>query len=221
MLPEYGFGVVPSLDASLIVAANGNSPIAIVLDALTGMRRHELSHGKGNLRSLAWSPDGKWLATGATDKLARVWNAATGKIEHELSGHTGTISTLAWSPDGTNLASAAEDKTVRLWDPRTGTLVATYDQFPETMNIGNDRHSLAWDTNSRLGILFPWLTGDNWLCLGPTGHYRGSPGVEEQIVYVAMHEDGSQRTYTPAEFSEKFGWKNDPEQAYLLGPDVN
>ena len=49
------------------------------------------------------------------------------------------------------------------------------------------------------------------------GHYRGSPGVEDQIVYVALLPDGSQRTYTPAEFAKTFGWKNDPEKAELLG----
>ena len=49
------------------------------------------------------------------------------------------------------------------------------------------------------------------------GHYRGSPGVEDQIVYVALQADGSQRTDTPAEFAVKFTWKNDPEKAELLG----
>ena len=49
------------------------------------------------------------------------------------------------------------------------------------------------------------------------GHDRGSPGVEEQFVYVAMLPDGSQRTYTPAEFAATFNWKNDPENAELLG----
>jgi len=68
----------------------------------------------------------------------------------------------------------------------------------------------------RLGILLPWVPGDHWICLGPTGHYRGSSGVEEQIVYVAMHDDGSQRTYTPSEFTAKFGWKNDAAKASLL-----
>ena len=49
------------------------------------------------------------------------------------------------------------------------------------------------------------------------GHYRGSPGVEDQIVYVAMLADGSQRIDTPAQFAETFNWKNDPEKAELLG----
>ena len=72
------------------------------------------------------------------------------------------------------------------------------------------------ETNRRLGKLFPWLTGERWLCLGPTGHYRGSPGVEDPIVYVAMLPDGSQQTFTPAEFAAKFGWQNDQEKATLL-----
>ena len=50
-----------------------------------------------------------------------------------------------------------------------------------------------------------------------SGHYRGRPGVEDQIVYVALLPNGSQRTYTPAEFAKTFGWKNDPEKAELLG----
>ena len=78
------------------------------------------------------------------------------------------------------------------------------------------------ETNRRLGLLFPWLTGDHWLCLGPVlfslgCHYRGSPGVEDPIVYVAMLPDGSQRTDTPAEFAKQFNWKNDAEKAGLLG----
>ena len=48
------------------------------------------------------------------------------------------------------------------------------------------------------------------------GHDRGSPGVEDQFVYVAMLPDGSQRTYTPAEFAKTFGWKNDLDKATLL-----
>ncbi|MCX7419503.1 MAG: hypothetical protein NT013_08195 [Planctomycetia bacterium] len=46
---------------------------------------------------------------------------------------------------------------------------------------------------------------------------RLNPGVEDQIVYVAMYPDRSQRSYTPAEFAAKFDWKNDPEKAELLG----
>ena len=68
----------------------------------------------------------------------------------------------------------------------------------------------------RLGTLYPVISGNHWLCIGPTGHYRGSPGVEEHIVCVAQLDDGSNITLTPADFASRFGWKNDPEKATLL-----
>ena len=71
-------------------------------------------------------------------------------------------------------------------------------------------------TRRRLGTLWPVLTGNHWLCVAPTGHYRGSPGVEDHIVYVAQLDDGSHVTLSPAEFSARFNWKNDPEKATLL-----
>jgi hypothetical protein len=48
------------------------------------------------------------------------------------------------------------------------------------------------------------------------GHYLGSPGIEDQIVYVAVTEDGRQETLTPAEFATKYGWKNDPAKVKPL-----
>ena len=80
----------------------------------------------------------------------------------------------------------------------------------------------AFDTrrNQRLGTLWPGLwdgtTSDQWVCVGPTGHWRGSEKAVAFLVYVALHNDGSQRTYSPTEFAEKFGWKNDTEKATLL-----
>lgn len=52
--------------------------------------------------------------------------------------------------------------------------------------------------------------------IGPDGQYRGSEGIEKHIVYVAMHDDGALKTYTPAEFTAKFGWKNNPDKATFL-----
>ena len=73
--------------------------------------------------------------------------------------------------------------------------------------------------NHRLGTLWPHLTDNHWLCVGPDGHYRGSKGVESQIVYVAQLEDGSNQIFTPEEFAKKFGWKNDPAKARLMKLD--
>ena len=75
------------------------------------------------------------------------------------------------------------------------------------------------DTERKLGVLVPAMSDNQYLCVGPEGHYRGSRRIDEHIVYVAQHEDGSMVTYTPQEFSEKFGWKNDPTKARFAALD--
>jgi hypothetical protein len=49
--------------------------------------------------------------------------------------------------------------------------------------------------------------------VSPQGHWRGSPGLEKELVYVVLCDDGRQLTLTPEEFATKYGWKNDPSKA--------
>jgi WD40 repeat protein len=71
---------------------------------------------KGWVGGVAFSPDGKLLATAAADRIVRLWDAGTGQLRHTLRGHTDIACDVAFSPDGRTLASAAYDGTVRLWD---------------------------------------------------------------------------------------------------------
>jgi hypothetical protein len=48
--------------------------------------------------------------------------------------------------------------------------------------------------------------------ISPQGHWRGSPGVEKELVYVVLTDSGEQVTLTPHEFAKKYVWKNDPEK---------
>jgi hypothetical protein len=61
-----------------------------------------------------------------------------------------------------------------------------------------------------------WLRDNQWLVVSPDGHYRCSPGVEKLLGYFLLLEDGSQTMLTPAEFEQRFGWKNDPTKAPQL-----
>ena len=70
--------------------------------------------------ALAFSPDGRLLASGSADHTVRLWETATGRELRSLAGHTLYVRALAFSPDGRLLASAGADATVKLWDVATG-----------------------------------------------------------------------------------------------------
>jgi hypothetical protein len=74
----------------------------------------------GLVLSVAFSPDGKRLASGSVNKTLKVWDAETGQEKLTLKGHTDAVSSVAFSPDGKRLASASGDKTLKVWDAETG-----------------------------------------------------------------------------------------------------
>jgi LPXTG-site transpeptidase (sortase) family protein len=82
----------------------------------------------GPLDAVAFSPDGRLIASGGRDNLVRLWDAASGVNLAQMTGHTNWVTRIAFSPDGTKLISGSNDSTVRLWDVANYALLQTFTQ---------------------------------------------------------------------------------------------
>jgi COMPASS component SWD3 len=79
-----------------------------------------LTGHKRGISQVKFSPDGRWIASGAADGTIKIWDATTGKHMRTLEGHLAGVSTISWSPDSNAIASGSDDKTIRLWHRATG-----------------------------------------------------------------------------------------------------
>ena len=96
-----------------------------IYDAKTFVEVALLTGHTGHVNSVAFSPDGQTLISGAIDSTVRMWNVHTSQLLHTLDEHTQSVNSVAFSPDGKILASGGSDYRVRLWDANTGQLLRT------------------------------------------------------------------------------------------------
>ncbi|TLU87712.1 MAG: TIR domain-containing protein [Chlorobium sp.] len=117
------------------------------------------------VRSLAVSPDGTWIASGADDKMVKIWDLVNRKCRATLIGHTDSVTSIAITTDGTRIISGSNDKTIRVWNASLGkelavlcghtdwvvSVVAMQDNS-RVLSGGLDRKLRMWDINSGLCI---------------------------------------------------------------------
>jgi WD40 repeat protein len=145
--------VAVSPDGRLFVS--GGRSGAFVWDVVTSHLVAELRGHEGIVTFVAFSKDGRFIATGGVDKTARLWSAVTFKPVIEFRGHSEAVLSVAFSPDSTRLYSAG-DQTIRVWSVSTGKSLGVWRGHSSTVrwvSISRDgRHAAttSYDGTARI-----------------------------------------------------------------------
>ncbi|KAG6812455.1 hypothetical protein H0H92_002720 [Tricholoma furcatifolium] len=129
---------------SLVIYSLFFVPISVLVDEAAGKA------GDLYIRSVCFSPDGKYLATGAEDKQIRIWDIAKKRIRTIFDGHQQEIYSLDFSADGRLIVSGSGDKTARIWDMETTTSKVLTINDPDSLNNDAGVTSVAISPNGQL-----------------------------------------------------------------------
>jgi WD40 repeat protein len=116
---KFDWGVAFSSNGS-VLATNHLYGNVRLRDPSTGKIRKFLPIGHHFPRTISFSPDGKWLASGALDKVINIWEVASTKMMFSLKGHREHLLHLEFGPNGRTILTASNDLTALLWDLHPG-----------------------------------------------------------------------------------------------------
>jgi WD40 repeat protein len=192
LLSIYAVAFTP--DGRALVSSGGESSNPVLWNLATGTPLAFPVEHRASVNSFDFSPDGRLLATSASDSSVIVWNFAERKLVTRLNGHSGRVNSARFSVDGHYLATCSADATVRLWDVASGEQRAIY------RGHQLDVSSVAFSRDGRLLISSSWdRTVKVWSVEAPrqeavlTAHKGWASSVEfspdrKRVASSGLHE---------------------------------
>ena len=139
----------------------------------------------GNIHEIAWSPDGRYLASGNPDGQIAVWDVETGRLHHRLDRGDQLVWSVAWSPDGKRLASGSHQGIVGIWDAESGERLRTlegHEGWVRSVAWSPDGKRLATGSNDKSLAIWDTATGDRLSVF---------EGHRDRVLSVRWSPDGS------------------------------
>ncbi|WP_420582162.1 WD40 repeat domain-containing protein [Reichenbachiella sp.] len=137
------------------------------------------------VRTVAYSPDGKFIATGSRDNSIKLWEVSTSREIRTFLGHLNPVNIVAFDPSGRWIASGSSDNSIMIWEVATGQIqqkIEGHSRRVSSLHFNSDGTQLASGGWDRLAYVWDVKSGEK------LGEYKGNPatgiGVGVQVTFT-------------------------------------